>query len=59
MALDLINILGHPPCEKKLIKEVKNHTPKLGESVIGRVNRVRNYKPWLKSMMKYLLAILM
>ena len=30
MLLDLLNILGHSPCENKLIKEVKNHNPKLG-----------------------------
>ena len=30
MLLDLLNILGYSPCEKTLIKEVKNHNPKLG-----------------------------
>ena len=30
MFLDLINILGHLPCERKVNKEVKNQNPKLG-----------------------------
>ena len=31
MVLDLINILEHNPCEKNIIRKVKNHNPSKGE----------------------------
>ena len=30
MVLDLINIVGHNPCENKNIRKVKNHYPSKG-----------------------------